>query len=290
MSAVKSIRARFADWRGVLGAALGFSLCAGGVLAQDGVAASEWAVTHFSQVRMIAATSGAGDDASVRIGFHARLDPGWHLYWRTPGETGVPTQFDFSASQNVASVAIKWPAPTRASLLGFNAWVYEDEVVLPMTVASTNAGKAVRIEAAAVYAICKDICTYHNETFVLDLPSGPATPTAYAALIEKYDARVPTPMGDGSLNVARIATAADRVTVEVTSTTPLGAVDAAIEGPPGFTFGLPAVTYGAGRRTAVLEIAFDFVGSERPARADLVLTVMDGARAIERRRVVSAAR
>jgi suppressor for copper-sensitivity B len=282
---VEYLRIRPYGWATVLCASVAFHTAS--ARAADTQTSSGWALTSFSQVRLIAAATGAGADGTLRIGFHARLDPGWHLYWRSPGDTGAPTQFDFSASQNVSAVTIDWPAPHRASLLGFNAWVYDDEVVLPMTVLAEDAGAPIRIEAAAVYAICKDICTYHNETFVLTLPTGSHETTPYGALIDAFSERVPKKSAGGSLDVTRIATAPDRVVLEVSSTTTLGAVDAAIEGPPGFVFGLPTVTYGHDRRTAVLGIPTDFVGSERPPQADFVFTVMDGARAIERRRVVS---
>ncbi|MCX8231165.1 MAG: protein-disulfide reductase DsbD family protein [Alphaproteobacteria bacterium] len=274
----------------LLGAVVGIVVSVGSAVAQEAKTSSGWLITHFSQVRMIAATAGGKTDGTLTIGFHARLDPGWHIYWRTPGETGLPTQFDFSNSQNVSNVAIDWPAPIRASLLGYNAWVYSDEVVLPMTVTIADPDRPVRIEAAGVYAICKNMCTFHNEIFVLNLPARARTTTPYAALIGKFGAQVPSKIRGGSLDVARMATSTDRVTLEVTSATPLAGVDAAVEGPLDFVFGFPAVTYGAGRLSAVLEIPMEFVGTERTARADLVVTVMDGDRAIERRRVLSMAR
>ena len=285
MTLVKYSGMRAPRWAAVLGALVAFH--ATEARAAEAETSSGWVVTSFSQVRMVAASTGLSEDGTVRIGFHARLDPGWHLYWRTPGETGAPTQFYFTASQNVSAVAVDWPAPRRASLLGFNAWVYDDEVVLPMTVVAENPDTTVRIEAAAVYVICKEVCTFHNETFVLTLPPGNPLPTPYAALIDAFGDQVPRRSAGGGLDVARIASESDRLAVEVVSTSPLGSVDAAVEGPPGFVFGLPTVTYGADRRTAVLAIPIEFVGLGRPARADFVLTVMDGPRAIERRRVVS---
>ena len=270
--------------------ALGLVVSTGGALAQEATTSSGWLVTHFSQVRMIAAADGAAADGTLRIGFHARLDPGWHLYWRTPGETGLPTQFDFSASQNVADVAIDWPTPTRASLLGYNAWVYADEVVLPMTVWVADPTQPVRIEAAGVYAICKEICTFHNETFILDLPGRATAATPYAALIARFDARVPSKTAGGPLDVTWISATDAQVTLELRSAAPMVGVDAAVEGPLEMAFGVPVVTYGADRRSAVMGIPMELVGTKRPNRLDLVVTVMDGDRAVERRRVVSAAR
>jgi suppressor for copper-sensitivity B len=274
----------------LLGVVVGIVGSVGSAVAQEAKTSSGWLTTHFSQVRMIAATAGGKTDGTLNIGFHARLDPGWHIYWRTPGETGLPTQFDFSNSRNVSNVAIDWPAPIRASLLGYNAWVYSDEVVLPMTVTIADLDRPVRIEAAGVYAICKDICTFHNEIFVLNLPARARAATPYAALIGKFVAQVPSKIRGGSLDVARMATSTDRLTLEVISATPLAGVDAAVEGPLELVFGVPAVTYGADRLSAVLEIPMEFVGAKRSARAEFIVTVMDGDRAIERRRALLMAR
>ena len=154
---------------------------------------------------MIAATAGGKTDGTLTIGFPARLDPGWHIYWRTLGKTGLPTQFNFSNSQNVSNVAIDWPAPIRASLLGYNAWVYLDEVVLPMTVTIADSNRPVRLEAAVVYATCKSICTFHKKIFVLNLPARARAMTPYAALIGKFSAQVLSKIRGGSLDVARMA-------------------------------------------------------------------------------------
>ena len=148
----------------LLGAVVGIVVSVGSAVAQEAKRSPGWPITHFSQVRMIAATA----DGTLSIGFHARLDPGWHIYWRTPGETGFPAQFDFSNLQNVYNVTIDWPAPIRAPLLVYNACVYTDEVVLPMTVTTADPDRPVQIEAAGVYANCKDICTFDNEIFVLN--------------------------------------------------------------------------------------------------------------------------
>ena len=46
--------------------------------------------SDFSQVRLIAARSAVGDAAELRLGLHFRLEPGWKIYWRSPGDAGLP--------------------------------------------------------------------------------------------------------------------------------------------------------------------------------------------------------
>ena len=65
-----------------------------------------------SAARLIAASSPA-KDGTLHAGIEIRLDQGWKTYWRYPGDSGIPPQFDFSASENVKAVTVLWPAPQR---------------------------------------------------------------------------------------------------------------------------------------------------------------------------------
>ncbi len=46
----------------------------------------------------------------VRVGVWFEPDPGWHLYWRNPGETGLPTRIEFQVEGGRAG-PLAWPAP-----------------------------------------------------------------------------------------------------------------------------------------------------------------------------------
>src|SRR4051794_40175475 len=70
---------------------------------------SRWDGDARSAVRLIAGSQPAGSDAAMlRAGVEIRLKPGWHTYWRYPGDAGVPPQFDFKGSQNVKQVEVLW--------------------------------------------------------------------------------------------------------------------------------------------------------------------------------------
>ena len=75
--------------------------------------ASRWDGDARSAIRLIAGSPPAGKTAPLRAGIEIRLKPGWHTYWRYPGDAGVPPQFDFAGSQNVKAVEVLWPAPQR---------------------------------------------------------------------------------------------------------------------------------------------------------------------------------
>ncbi|MBV9557707.1 MAG: cytochrome C biogenesis protein, partial [Pseudolabrys sp.] len=69
---------------------------------------SPWADDLKSSVRLISAPTKTGE---LRAGVEIKLQPGWKTYWRYPGDSGVPPQFDFAGSDNLRSARVRWPAP-----------------------------------------------------------------------------------------------------------------------------------------------------------------------------------
>ena len=53
------------------------------------------------------------DNSDILIGLEFKLEPGWKIYWRQPGDSGLPPELDFSSSKNLSSYEIKWPYPIK---------------------------------------------------------------------------------------------------------------------------------------------------------------------------------
>src|SRR3954468_15011041 len=88
----------------------------GGAIAADDV--SPWDGDARSAVRLIAGSPPPRMVPFLRAGVQVRLKVGWHTYWRYPGDSGVPPQFDFSGSQNVKDVHVLWAAAGPVSGVG----------------------------------------------------------------------------------------------------------------------------------------------------------------------------
>ncbi|MDB5503654.1 MAG: cytochrome biosis protein [Tardiphaga sp.] len=92
-------------------------------------------------------------------GIAFQLQPGWHTYWRNPGDSGVPPRFDFSKSDNVEAVTVLWPAPKKfEDGAGGQSLGYVKHVVMPLRVVAKDAGKPVTLRAAISYAVCEKLC------------------------------------------------------------------------------------------------------------------------------------
>ena len=70
------------------------------------------------------------------LGLEFKLEPGWKIYWRQPGDSGMPPTLDYKDSVNLKSLELKWPFPTKeyeaANIL---TNIYDGEVIIPLEVA-----------------------------------------------------------------------------------------------------------------------------------------------------------
>ncbi|MGB6504459.1 MAG: protein-disulfide reductase DsbD domain-containing protein [Xanthobacteraceae bacterium] len=256
--------------------------------AQD---ASDWDAQPHSAARLIAgAASKTPATPTLRAGLEIKLDPGWHTYWRDPGDSGVPPTFDFSGSDNVKSATVLWPAPQRfPDGAGGTSIGYVDRVILPVQVAPQDTARQSLLRLKLGYAVCGNLCIPAEAKLQLALNGKGAEDAA----IEKAKIRVPrrvslgpsTGPGNGLaiLAVHRIAgTAHDHVVVDVAA--PAGAsVDLFVEGPtPDWSLPQPEPKGGGDGDTRQFTFDLDGLPSDAHAiGATLTFTVVSSDDAIE---------
>jgi suppressor for copper-sensitivity B len=217
----------------------------------------------------IALIQGSGDEG----GLHIQLSPGWKFYWRTPGEGGVPAQFDWTASRNVARVDVAWPAPRRILIGKTEIYGYGGEVVLPLRIERQDGDQPYGLDLTLEYGVCKDICILRNDRLLLRSQDTPATENLI--LLAKWRARVPQPAAQAGLQLASHRLKPDRLVVTLQSQTPLQDPDLFVEGTPDSWFGRPVVNLGANGQ----EVRFDLPAAYPPDKANqpLRLTLVDRA-------------
>ena len=157
--------------------------------------ASPWDGNDRAAVRLIGGS--AGVEGFIRAGIEIRLKPGWHTYWRYPGDAGVPPRFDFAASQNVETVQVLWPAPRRLTEEGLTVIGYTEDVILPLVVVPRDRTKPAMLRLAIDYAVCERLCVPMQATTELAL-TGAAS--SHDDVLAQALARVPKRrvLGEGS--------------------------------------------------------------------------------------------
>ncbi|HEY1386626.1 MAG TPA: protein-disulfide reductase DsbD domain-containing protein [Dongiaceae bacterium] len=237
-----------------------------------------------SSAEIVSAVDGTGDLAVVPFALHIVLQPGWKTYWRSPGDAGYPPQLDVAGSSNVRKAELKWPVPHRFQLFGLQTFGYGNEVAFPLMVTPEHPGAPIALKAKLRYLVCADICVPQETSLALDLPSGAATPSSFAPLVNRFESLVP--MGGERLGWSVEQVAIDQkkqLIVDVKSTGEvLNAPDVIVEGAPDFYFGPPKVELSSDRDTARLVVPVERLNSGPEVSAsDLTLTLFDGERGVE---------
>jgi len=221
-------------------------LAAGGASAAD---VSRWDGDARSAARLITGARPAGPTAPLRAGIEIRLKPGWHTYWRYPGDAGVPPRFDFSGSNNVEAVELMWPAPQRLPEAGLIAIGYDRDVILPLRVTPQDRAKPVTLQLRLSYAICEKLCVPAEAKVDVVLAGGPTSQDVPLAAAE---AQVPKKLalGEGQALVVRSVRreeGVDRPRLMVDVAASRGrTIDLFAEGPTAqWSLPLPAATDGA---------------------------------------------
>lgn len=239
-------------------------------------ASGAWAQSENSAARLIADGESVGNSGKIRIGLQIRLDDGWHTYWRSPGDAGVPPEFDWRGSQGIAGATVHWPVPKRLVEGDLVSLIYEREVVLPIDIEASAPGRAIALRLKATFGVCADICVPVEAELALDLPDGSGAPSVFRDLIERYALRVPRRDESAGLKVLAVERPGGVLSVKAFSTVPMAAPDLLVEG-GGFGAGTPKVTLSRDRRDAV----FEMPKPTRPQAGPLTITVIDGQRAVE---------
>jgi DsbC/DsbD-like thiol-disulfide interchange protein len=100
-----------------------------------------------------------GERAELAVIFE--IDEEWHLYWRNPGDSGLPPDVRLSLPAGVTAGSPRWPAPHRlveADLI--LDYIFDDHLVLfyPLEVSEGVPIGDATIRADLSWLVCRDMC------------------------------------------------------------------------------------------------------------------------------------
>ena len=136
-----------------IGASLATSLI---VLASLGPARTATPASH-AQVTLYADTSTivAGKPFTVAVAF--KLDPKWHVYFKEPGDSGMPPEVKWNLPEGMTAGELQYPKPEVLKTPAGTNFVYHDEVWLLVTMtpgADFKIGRAVELSANVKWLEC----------------------------------------------------------------------------------------------------------------------------------------
>jgi thiol:disulfide interchange protein DsbD len=93
-------------------------------------------------------------------GLYFKLEPGWHVYWKNPGDAGEAPQIHWRLPAGITAGPMQFPAPKRLPLGPLMDFGYDDEVLFPLKLHVANSVQAgpVTLSAQVDWLVCRDRC------------------------------------------------------------------------------------------------------------------------------------
>lgn len=104
------------------------------------------------------------------------MEPGWHIYFKDPGQSGMPTKVEWTFPQGFTAQPLSWPQAETFKEAGIVTYGYSSKVRLSTTVMpskSLKPGTAVSIKAKTSWLACKHSCVPGESSLSLDLKVQP---------------------------------------------------------------------------------------------------------------------
>jgi thiol:disulfide interchange protein/DsbC/DsbD-like thiol-disulfide interchange protein len=151
---------------GVSGALL-LSTLAGAIHAQT------YEGRELVKAELLADTNAIVPGKTFTVGLLLRMVPGWHTYWKFPGDAGIPTELKWKLPTGWKVGEIQWPIPLKLAEPGdIQIYGYRDEVLLiqEITPPASISSSVVKLAADASWLVCEKICIPGGASLQLELP------------------------------------------------------------------------------------------------------------------------
>lgn len=187
-------------------------LAAGLSAAMPGRAAAEWRASPWidlqeAKIRLLLDKPAPGA-AIVRAAVQMQLAPDFKTYWRSPGDSGVPPNFDFSGSVGLGAPEAKFPMPqVLDDGAGGVVWGYKSALLLPIEAKPAEGPLMMALKLD--FAVCGTLCIPLSGEFRLAAeggePAGPEIEAAYAAAKADVPRQLSPEEAASAIRVKRLA-------------------------------------------------------------------------------------
>lgn len=171
--------------------------------------AADPVTTEHVTARLIAERGRIAPGTRVELALVLDIQPGWHTYWRNPGDSGEAPRIDWTLPNGVTAGQIRWPHPALIRVGPLANYGYAGRAVhlIPLSVpADWPAGTPIPLRARAHWLVCADHCIPESGVLELTLETagtdGAADP-AWSALFAEARAALPAGEIQGALSAAR---------------------------------------------------------------------------------------
>ena len=172
-----------------------FLFCVGGAVAHAQGLMSPVVTTPQVRAELVAhAPQGVQPGAMLMLGLLLKHQPGWHTYWLNPGDSGLPTQLNWTLPEGLKAGATLWPLPAMIPVANMVNHGFEDQVLLGTQVQidkNFQPSNTLELRLNAEWLVCKEECIPQSGQFLLTL-NPQASTAGHAAVFAQLQEQQPT--------------------------------------------------------------------------------------------------
>jgi thiol:disulfide interchange protein len=126
-----------------------------------------------THVRLVSEQDAVVPGGAFWVGLDLAPDDGWYVYWKNPGDFGLPPRIKWQLPSGIKAGDIHWPYPQRINVGSLTSFVYEHEVFLLVPVSvdgNFQSSKDVNLHALVTWLACKNACVLGRAELNLSVP------------------------------------------------------------------------------------------------------------------------
>lgn len=132
-------------------------------------------VTENVTARVLAERQQTAPGDSVQLALVFDIRPGWHTYWKNPGDSGEPPRIRWRLPEGVTVGPIRWPHPELIRVGPLANYGYSGRAIhlIDLAVpADWKVGRMLDLTAEASWLVCEEHCIPEGGVFHLSLATG----------------------------------------------------------------------------------------------------------------------
>ncbi len=146
-----------------------------------------------TKVSLLLSHTSAKPGETITAAVRLAHDPGWHTYWRNPGDAGIATTIQWELPPGITAEAIQWPVPEKLVIAKLQDYVYSGETLLliPLKISANAKPGTVKLSGALDWLECNVQCVPASGKVEGSLTIGDSKLGENAGIIDAWRDKLP---------------------------------------------------------------------------------------------------
>ncbi|MFT7538670.1 MAG: thiol:disulfide interchange protein [Lysobacterales bacterium] len=181
-----------------------------------------------TNIQLIAEDKTLKPGSIVAIGLDMDMDENWHIYWISPGDSGMPPKVTWNLPKGFKTGALKFPFPHRLDYGDLTSYGHDGRVLLITDVQvplDAPVGEVLTLKADVGWLTCDKICVPGNASLAINVMVSNDKPVKDSQWMQYFkDTRAQWPLKDHSIQT-KILKSDNHFHIFIPSTAPIKDVE-----------------------------------------------------------------